>query len=100
MRWFVSDALIPAYDPPRDRYRQMLGDMLLLGTVQIDGNVDDYPRSLNSQRVYETIDLSDLMWITKTQNGADVADCFRRSVSDTTRFPRLASIGECTMSVQ
>jgi hypothetical protein len=67
--------------------------MLLSETVQIDGNVVDIPRSLNLQRVYETMKLSDLECMAKTQNGVYVADCFRRSVSDTTRFPRLASIG-------
>jgi hypothetical protein len=82
------------------KYRRMICDMLLSETVQIDGNVVDIPRSLNLQRVYETIELSVLECIPKTQNGADVADCFRQSVSDTTRIPRLASIGKCTISMQ
>lgn len=55
---------------------------------------------LNLQRVYETIEFSDLICIPKTQNGADVADCLRSSVSDTTRNSILPRKEECTMSVQ
>lgn len=38
----------------------MICDMLLSEPVQIDGNVVDIPGSLNLQRVYETMKLSDL----------------------------------------
>ena len=43
----------------------MICDMLLSEPVQIDGNVVDIPGSLNLQRVYETIELSDLECMTQ-----------------------------------
>jgi hypothetical protein len=67
------------------RYRRMICDMLLSETVQIDGNVVDIPRSLNLQRVYETIELSVLECMTKTQNGVYMSQIVFVKVSLTLR---------------